>query len=176
MKSDYVRPIKSIGNSTTPPRDLKTADDVRIVFTMLCESVGERLRKHGLLCNGVQISLRDTSLYRFERQLKLKRPTNLSQDICKAAMSLFYDSYRFYRPLRSIGVRAIDLVKDKTCIQLFMLEDENKRLKLESLENTIDSLRERFGSKCILRAVTMSDNTLIHSSPNPLPDSVFRMH
>lgn len=36
--------IKSVGNSTTAPRDLITDQDVRITLYALCESVAERLR------------------------------------------------------------------------------------------------------------------------------------
>ena len=37
-------PVKSIGNSTTTPRDLTTEQDVRMVVYMLAESVASRLR------------------------------------------------------------------------------------------------------------------------------------
>ena len=41
---DYESPIKSIGNSTTTPRDLTTEEDVKIVTYVLSESVASRLR------------------------------------------------------------------------------------------------------------------------------------
>jgi nucleotidyltransferase/DNA polymerase involved in DNA repair len=37
-------PMKSIGNSTTTPRDLETPEDVCMVFYLLSESVASRLR------------------------------------------------------------------------------------------------------------------------------------
>ena len=37
-------PIKSVGNSTTSPRDLETDEDVKIVLYVLAESVAARLR------------------------------------------------------------------------------------------------------------------------------------
>ena len=43
----YSAPIKSIGNSTTTPRDLENDLDVQIIFMALAESVSARLRKHG---------------------------------------------------------------------------------------------------------------------------------
>ena len=39
---DYYTPIKSIGNSTTTPRDLENDEDVKIVLTSLSESVCEK--------------------------------------------------------------------------------------------------------------------------------------
>lgn len=53
-------PIKSIGNSTTTPRDLLTDQDVRIVLYVLAESVAARLRENGFKCRVVEISVRDT--------------------------------------------------------------------------------------------------------------------
>ena len=55
----YAAPIKSIGNSTTTPRDLTTNLDAKIIFMALSESVSARLRKHGFKCNVVSISIRD---------------------------------------------------------------------------------------------------------------------
>lgn len=52
---DYRREIKSVGASTTTPRDLYTLDDVRAVVFSLAEEVGERLREKGLEGNLVSI-------------------------------------------------------------------------------------------------------------------------
>ena len=40
----FESPIKSIGNSTTTPRDLEDNEDVRMVICLLAESVASRLR------------------------------------------------------------------------------------------------------------------------------------
>ena len=46
-KEGYEAPVKSIGNSTTTPRDLENDLDVWIIQIALAESVAARLRKHG---------------------------------------------------------------------------------------------------------------------------------
>ena len=45
-KEGYEAPVKSIGNSTTTPRDLENDLDVWIIQIALAESVAARLRKH----------------------------------------------------------------------------------------------------------------------------------
>lgn len=40
-------PIKSVGNSTTTPKDLVCDEDVKIVLYILAESVAARLRENG---------------------------------------------------------------------------------------------------------------------------------
>lgn len=80
-------PIKSIGNSWTTPRDLKTNRDVWIVIYLLAESVAARLRENHFRCRGVEVSLRDSSLFSFKRQCKLGQPTMQEKDIAEAASS-----------------------------------------------------------------------------------------
>ena len=110
--------IKSIGNSTTTPRDLMNEQDAAIIFYMLAESVAERLRDHGFLARTVQISLRDNGLYTFERQCKLAQPTCLSGELHTAAMKLLRANYNWIKPLRSIGIRGTDLVPATSPTQL----------------------------------------------------------
>lgn len=40
-------PVKSVGNSTTTPRDMETDEEVKIVLYILAESVAARLRENG---------------------------------------------------------------------------------------------------------------------------------
>ena len=62
--------VKSVGNSTTTPRDLINNQDVKLIIYVLAESVAARLRKHGLKCKTVAISVRGNDLMSFERQGK----------------------------------------------------------------------------------------------------------
>ena len=59
MHIDEQSCIKSIGNSTTTPRDLVNDEDVKIIMYVLSESVCTRMREHGFRCRTVQISVRD---------------------------------------------------------------------------------------------------------------------
>lgn len=157
--------IKSIGNSTTTPRDLAGEDDAKAIFYMLCESVAERMRENGFMAQTVQIWLRDNELYGFERQIKLETPTCLASELCAAAMGLLKANYRWDRPLRSIGVRASGLVPERTPVQTSLFLDAAKRQRLEELERTVDDIRRRFGHYAIGRAVTTADTTLRNISP-----------
>ena len=157
--------IKSIGNGTTCPRDLLDNQDVKLVFTVLAESVAARLRDYGLKCTGVQIYLRDNKLYSITRQKKIKKPSYLSTDILDAAMELLVNSYDWQNPLRSVGVRAIDLVTENTYMELSLFDDNDKIIEQENLAHTIDSLRKRFGHDSILRASCLLDSSLTGFNP-----------
>lgn len=167
---DAESAIKSIGNSTTTPRDLVNNEDVRCIMYVLCESIAARMREHNFKCNTVQIYVRDNELYSFERQTKLTRATYLASDIVNVAMDLFIKTYGWQKPIRSVGVRGCDLVSADTNIQLSLLVNENEIIKHEELENTIDSIRDRFGNQSIKRALLIKDRPL--GSINPKDDHV----
>lgn len=82
-------PIKSIGNSTTTPRDLETYEDVAIITYALSESVSARLRENNFACNVVEISVRDNELYSFTRQKKISNPTDITNGNCRNGISTF---------------------------------------------------------------------------------------
>ena len=160
--------IKSIGNSTTTPRDLTCEEDVNIIFYVLAESVAARMRENGFRAKTVQISLRDTDLFSFERQCKLESPSCLASELHDAGMRLLQDNYRFRKPLRSVGIRGMDLVPIQTAMQLNFFEDPVRREKRERLEVAVDELRRRFGHAAVSRAVTMCDPSL--GTINPKDD------
>ena len=152
--------VKSIGNSTTTPRDLRCDRDAEIVFWMLCESVAERLRAHGMLCRTVQIGLRTSDLHYFERQKKLPQASCLASELHAAAMELLRGSFGWQTPLRSIGVRGAELAPASAPFQLSLFENARRRERREKLEIAVDDIRRRFGHYSIGRAATLSDPTL----------------
>lgn len=155
-------PIKSIGNSWTTPRDLKTDQDVLIVLYLLSESVAARLRENHFRCRGVEVSLRDSSLFSFERQVKLSQPTMQEKDIAEAAYQLYKKNYRWSEHLRSVGVRAIDLRPDTEPNQISFEYSAEKQEETERLESAIDGIRNRFGYYSVQRAVMYKDRFLSH--------------
>jgi DNA polymerase-4 len=115
---ESVDDIKSIGNSNTMPCDLNTDDDVRAAFYMLGESVSQRMRENGFRASTLAISIRDNELFSCTRQMKLSRPTSLTAEMVQAAMEIFKRNYRWYKPIRSVGIRGSDLVPENEVYQL----------------------------------------------------------
>ncbi len=159
--------IKSIGNSTTAPRDLITDEDIKITLYALCESVAERLRAHGFRCRVVQITIRDNSLFSYERQKKLQRPACTSQELFEAAFSL-YQRHKNGLPVRSLGVRAGNLLL-LDAVQLSLYPDVAKVQGRERLEEAVDEIRSRFGHYALQRGIMLTDRQL---AINPIDDHV----
>ena len=161
VMGDHIdAPIKSIGNSTTTPRDLVCGEDVKIIIFLLSESVSARLREHGFKCNMVQISVRDNELMRYEKQMKIPLPTDITDEIGAYAMELFNGSYNWRRPIRSIGVRAGDLVSSCTPYQPDIFTDQVQRDKRHRIDLAVDDLRRRFGYDSIKRGIMLLDKDL----------------
>lgn len=173
-KENIHAPIKSIGNSTTTPRDLETYEDVAIITYALSESVSARLRENNFACNVVEISVRDNELYSFTRQKKISNPTDITNEIAETALELFRENYKWEKPIRSIGVRASDLTNPCCTTQLSLFIDEAYRDKLRRADRTVDEIRRRFGYKSIQRGLMYCDRTL--SAVNAKEDHTVHPH
>lgn len=161
--------IKSIGNSTTTPRDLTNIQDVKIILYKLSESVATRLREYNFKCRTVQITIRDKNLSLFERQMKLNIPSNNSKAIFDSALQLFTKNHIPFIPVRSLGVRASNLFKEEYT-QLSHLSELVSSQNQDTLESTIDNIRNRFGHFSIQRGIMLIDKDL--SKVNPKDDHI----
>ena len=157
--------VKSIGNSTTAPRDLERDEDVKIILYVLADSVARRLREQGLKGRTIHFSVRDNSLFSFTRQKTLGFYTNLTEEIAGEALSLFREHYQWKRPVRSIGISVSDLEAGTICSQTSLFCDEVKREKMERLDNTVDRLKARFGTFAVQPAVLLKDRKLSGFDP-----------
>ena len=170
-----LAPVKSVGNSTTTPRDMETDEDVKIVLYILAESVAARLRENGFRCRTVEISVRDKELFHFSKQVKLQNASNITKEIAEAGYRLYKDNYRlpaddkelkssrpefFQKPLRSIGIRGTDLVTDYFWEQLDMFMDPQAREKQMKMDETVDIIRKRFGFYSVQRGLMYRDRIL----------------
>ena len=168
-------PVKSVGNSTTTPKDMETDEDVKIVLYILAESVAARLRENGFRCRTVEISVRDKELFHFSKQVKLQNASNITKEIAEAGYRLYKDNYRlpaddkelkssrpefFQKPLRSIGIRGTDLVTDYFWEQLDMFMDPQAREKQMKMDETVDIIRKRFGFYSVQGGLMYRDKIL----------------
>lgn len=165
MAVDHRFCVKSIGNSATPPHDLQTMDDARCIFYLLAESVAARLRQGGFRAGMVSISARTTQLVTRSCQMTLKRPSNLTDELARAALSLFSARFASGFPYRSVGLTCGALTADDTPVQLDFTGEETRRVHIETLERSIDDLRRRFGHQIIQRGVVLSDSNYAQINP-----------
>lgn len=153
---------KSIGHSTTTPRDLVCQEDVKVTVYALAEAVVARMRKHGWKARTVELSVRDNELTTFTRQAKLKWPSVLSGEIADLALAIFERNYRWEKPIRSIGVKCSDLMPQEIDEQISFFQDEERRASLERLEDSIRDIRRRYGYFSVGRGMMYLTPDLSH--------------
>ena len=171
---DEHAPIKSIGNSTTTPRDLENETDVSIIIYLLAESVSARLRENHFVGDVIEISVRDNELHSFARQRKVSMPTNITSEIGSYAMQIFKENYNWNKPIRSIGVRVADLMTDTVPVQLDLFNNQEHRERQHKMDLAVDEIRRRFGYYSIQRGMMYQDRRL--SSVNAKDDHTVHPH
>ncbi len=152
-------PVKSIGNSTTAPRDLVSDTDISITLYALCESVSARLREQRCLCTTVQLGIRDASLLWYERQGKLLLPSCNSSDLFQRAFQLLQEN-RPSQAIRSLSLRAGGLRPEGDGVQLSLFPEDIKSQKRTDLERAVDHIRQKYGYASIRRAIAHVDLAL----------------
>ena len=155
--TDYVSPVKSIGHGTTTMQDLENSAEVWAVMLDLVQDIGKKLRLHKKRAAGIAISIRNNELFTKEWQCRFELPTRSPSYLAKAAYALFCKSYGWERPIRSVTVRAINLVDENIPVQLTMFCDAERIERQERLDAAIESIRSRFGKDAIKNAVLCQD-------------------
>lgn len=164
---DEAEDVKSIGNSTTPPHDVSCDEEAKAIIYLLSDSVAARMRKHAFSCRTVSVWMRDTELNSFERQRRLPLSTDIGEEIAATALSLLRESYPWHLPLRSLGVRAGDLLDQEGNVQKSFMKDP-WREKNRSLELSLDFIRNRWGHNCVQRGLLLCDRSF--AAINPVDD------
>ena len=157
--ADAREPVKSVGNSTTFPRDLTKWDELRDGVALLSDSVAMRLRRHGLYCGGVQVGLRDNKFNNLSRQRTLPRSTRLMREIEEAALELLRGVWKPPTPVRLLSVTAIYLTdREETYEQLDLLGASGEaQEKQEAVEDAMARIRAKYGADAISYARRAGD-------------------
>ena len=162
------RPVKSVGNGMTFRRDLIGESDVRMGVLALADEVAARLRKSGLKCRTVQLTIKDPGLKTITRQKPVGSATDLAHVLTAAAMELWRDNWDPRKPIRMLTVTAQNLVtpeEDLEQLALFQEEGKALRKKQASLERAMDAIRDKYGAGAIHSAGLLGNDLGISIDP-----------
>ena len=169
LKSDFKYKPQSIGRSVTAPRDLTNFDEVYRIFLRLSEEGGRELRREELEAHSIAVHIRDNKLQVKEFMTGLHQPLQSAKILADEGIKLLKANYGFECPLRSVGIRAINLKSYSPSLQLSFFEDQTKIIKQNMLEQSVDRVRERFGETAVVRASLLNDFAAFkEQSPNTL--------
>lgn len=144
---------KGYGNSTTTPEDVVTYSHAHQVILSLCETVAMRMRKDGKCGRCVSIHLRTNEFKHLSHQTILHGATNITTELFDAACRIFDEAWDGQAPLRQLGVQVTRLSSEP--YQQYDLFSGMSAIQYEKklrLDETVDSLRDRFGEDIIRRA------------------------
>jgi len=149
--------VKSVGNGMTFKRDLCGEKDILCGISHLSESIAVRMRRKGVKCSVVQVTIKDPDLISIQRQEKLSSPTNLAKDITDKAMEIMRHSWNMKKPIRMLTVTGNGIVPEDAAQQISFF-DEEKNPKRENLEKTLDKIREKYGSDSVISANVINND------------------
>ena len=156
QNADLVTPEpaenKGYGNSTTTAQDVETRTAAYQVLLSLCETVAMRMRKDGKCGSCVSVHLRTNEFKHSSHQTMLEGATNITGELFRAVCRIFDEAWDG-TPLRQLGVQ-ITKLSAEPYQQYDLLSDLSPRQyerKLR-LDETVDSLRDKFGEDIIRRA------------------------
>ena len=153
-------PPKSIGNSTTLPQDIENFEQARVTLLMLADGVASRLRRQKLRCRTVEVSARGTDLQWKSHRMRLRYATDITVELAACALELLRQCHEFPVPLRSIGVRALELVRADDDEQIDIFIDYVNINRQRSIDAAVDKIRGKYGKDSICRASVLNGAAL----------------
>lgn len=140
-------------NSQVLMRDYTTLTDIETVLSEIADQVATRLRKHHVQCERVGIFIGFAEPDKdgkggFGAQTTID-PSNRTDDLIRAVRYLFEKKWRG-NALRNVGVSASRISTCST-LQLSLFEPVAAAAANAKLESTIDTLRDRYGYKAVVR-------------------------
>ena len=149
---------KGYSNSTTTADDVVSYAQAHQVILSLCETVAMRMRRDGKFGRCISIHLRTHEFHHFSHQTVLHGATNITTELFEAASRIFDEAWDGQTPLRQLGVQVTHLTSQPyQQYDLFSgLSPVQYERKLR-LDETVDSLRDRFGEDIIRRAKFAGD-------------------
>ena len=150
---------KSIGLGFTFRHDLTSREECKIAINYLSDEVAVRLRNAGMVCNTVQLSIKDEFLSVIQRQRALAHPTDLAHDISDVANKILIKEWSESRPIRMLTVTAQNLTRKEYSadqIDIFAEADDTRREKDKKQEQAVDKIRQKFGRESITNGAILT--------------------
>jgi DNA polymerase IV len=148
---ESVADYKSIGNSTTLPRDVTNQLELFRVLESLAETVSIRLKQKGVLASTLGITIRFKDRKTITRSKKLPNSINRKEEIASWAKQLFIKHWNG-NPIRLLGITGSDLVDHDQVVEQLDLFSFEKEAKKEPLFKAVSELRKKFGKNIIENA------------------------
>ncbi len=141
---------KSIGKETTFSTNITEKTTLIKELLKISQMVGYTARKEGYKGRTITLKIRFHNFITLNKSMTLENSTNIDDLIFKTVVILL-DKIKIKKEgVRLLGVKLSNLTSNDKVKQLNLLG--NKDDKLEQLTQSLDEIREKFGSKAVTRA------------------------
>lgn len=152
--------MKSIGRSVTLSNDISDIEYAKVVLMQLSDEVGMTARKYDKKGRTVQINIKYANFQTITRQ-KAVPATYLTKEIYSAVIELLQKNWNKDLKVRLLGISLSGFDEETNAKQISMFQlpeisdEKNDTDKTYKLENTVDVIREKYGTSIINRAILM---------------------
>ena len=143
---------KSVGNSTTLPRDETEYYVLKETFAMLSGKVANRLQAKSLVGTTVSIMIRDHNWRTITRAKSLQNGVKKQEDILAIAWELFIQNWD-ETPLRLVGVTVSNVSDERESTEQLDLFNFQQYAKEEPILDVLHKLERQFGEGVVQRGV-----------------------
>ncbi|WP_107838589.1 DNA polymerase IV [Metasolibacillus meyeri] len=143
---------KSVGNSTTLPRDETDYEALQLIIQKLSAKVAERLKAKRLAGTTVTVYIRDADWHNQTRSKSLKNAIVGEAEIFEIAWSLFTKHWDD-APVRLLGVTVSNVTDQQHITQQLGLFDYEEQIKDEPIVELMQQLERKFGKEVIKRGI-----------------------
>lgn len=160
---------KSISNGFTFKHNLISQDEIKAGIEYLCEETGEKLRKQGLMCGTVAVTIKDEFLSVIQRQRPQNPPTDITRELSETAYRIIKEEWTAGKPIRMITVAATNLRRRENSAEQISFFGNNvnvNRGKLEKKDNVVDKIRQKFGNQSIINGALIDTDIGIYDKQN----------
>ena len=149
---------KGYSISTTLEDDVEDYDTAHRILLALTDSVAARMRADDCKAFCVAVTIRSNDFKNKSHQIKLREPTDGTNEIYELAKKLFSELWDGRTPLRLLGIALTDLTKEEyTQLSLFQ-EASEKKSRSQKLDQTVDALRSKYGRTAIRRGALLQED------------------
>ena len=143
---------KSVGNSTTLPRDETEYYILKETFEKLSRSVAERLKVKYLAGTTISIQIRNFEWQNQTRSKTVKNAVQHADNIFDIAWKLFLQHWD-ETPVRLIGITVSNVVDQAESTQQLNLFNFEQHIQDEPIVELVDKLAKKFGKGVVQRGV-----------------------
>lgn len=164
--------LKSVSRGITCVESLVSVAEAERVISELCAKVSKSLRQEHLLATGVQVAVKNESLTVQQYSSNLDFPTHNAKELFIEACCVLSKNHRWKNNVRSITVRAYNLISDTSFQQLTVDYDIEEHDKIGAIDDTLTQIRNKYGNDtvfcgCRLFGTKMPTGKSEHSSLPP---------